>query len=78
MSGTVALQMTTADGSRLEELAAQRTFKQGHASRVRVVLWAADGLSVVEIARLVGLGEFQVGRIGRRFEEGGVDGLADR
>jgi hypothetical protein len=74
----VPLQLSTADRKRLEELVAQRTLRQGHARRVRVVLWAADGVSGVEIAQRVGLSEFQVSRIRRRFEEGGVDGLADR
>jgi len=62
----------------LEELAARPSLKQGHARRVRVVLLAADGVSGVEIGLRVGLSEFQVSRIRKRFEAGRVEGLADR
>lgn len=78
MGRTVPLGLTKEDRGRLEALAAQRTLKQGHARRIRVVLLAADDVTGVEIARRVGLSEFQVSRIRRRFEESGVEGLADR
>ena len=45
---------------------------------MRVVLLAAEGVPGVEIAKRVGLTRFQVSRIRRRFEEGGVEGLADQ
>ena len=78
MGRTVPLSMTSEQRRELEELASQRSLKQGHAQRVRVVLLAADGVAGVEIGRRLGLSEFTVSRIRRRFEEGGVAGLADR
>jgi transposase len=78
MGQTVPLIVTAKDRAQLEELAARRTLKQGHARRVHAVLLAADGVSGVEIARRIGLSEFQVSRVRRRFEVGGVEGLADR
>lgn len=72
------LHLTTKERRELEELAARSSLKQGHARRVRVVLLAAEGLSGVEIAEKVGLSEFTVSRIRRRFETGRVDGLVDQ
>ena len=71
MGRRVPLSVTKEQRRQLEELAGRRTLKQGHARRVRIVLLAADGVAGVEIARRVGISEFQVSRI-RRFEEGGV------
>lgn len=70
--------MTRRQREKLEELAAKSTLKQGHARRVRIVLLAADGVSGVEIAKRVGISQFQVSRIRKRFEKGGVKGLADQ
>lgn len=78
MGRTVALKVTPEQKKQLEELAAKSTLRQGHARRVRVVLLAADSVSGVEIAKLVGMSHFQVSRIRKRFEEGGVEGLADQ
>ncbi|HWN72042.1 MAG TPA: helix-turn-helix domain-containing protein [Haliangium sp.] len=74
----MALKVTPEQKKQLDELAAKSTLRQGHARRVRVVLLAADGVSGVEIAKLVGMSHFQVSRIRKRFEEGGVEGLADQ
>ncbi|HEY2728434.1 MAG TPA: helix-turn-helix domain-containing protein [Polyangia bacterium] len=78
MGRTLPLSLTSEQRRELEELASQRSLKQGHARRVRVVLLAADGVAGVEIGRRLSLSEFAVSRIRRRFEEGGVAGLADR
>lgn len=78
MGRSVRLTLTKEQRQQLEALAGRRTLKQGHARRVRIVLLAAEGVAGVEIARRVGISEFQVSRIRRRFEESGVEGLADR
>jgi transposase len=78
MGRTVPLVVTEQQRRALEELASRPSLSHGHARRVRVVLLSADGVSGVEIARRVGLTEFQVSRIRRRFEDGGVEGLAER
>lgn len=78
MPRTMPLRITEAERKSLEALSAKRTLKQGHALRVRVVLLAADGLSGVDIARRLGLSKFTISRIRHRFDEGRVEGLADR
>jgi transposase len=78
MPRTVPLSITAAERKALKELAAQASLKQGHARRVRVVLLSAEGVSGVEIAKRLDLTKSQVSRIRRRFEEGRVEGLADR
>jgi transposase len=78
MGRTIALPVTPEQRKELEELAARRSLRQGHARRVRVVLLAADGISGVEIAKRTGMTRSQISRIRRRFERGGVEGLAER
>jgi transposase len=46
--------------------------------RAQVILWTADGVAGVEIARRLHLSVEAVSRIRRRFIDGGVDGLATR
>src|SRR5688500_18094582 len=78
MPRTMPLHITAAERAALEELAAKRNLKQGHATRVRVILLAVDGISGVEIAARTGLTRFTISRIRRRFEEGRVVALADQ
>jgi hypothetical protein len=56
------LPVTPQQRAQLQQLAAKRSLKQGHARRVRVALLAAEGVSGVEIARRVGLTKPQVSR----------------
>jgi transposase len=72
------LHVTPKEKAQLEELAAKRTLKQGHAMRVRVVLLSASGTPGVEIAERTGLTKFTISRIRKRFEDGRVAGLEDR
>src|SRR5260370_42649987 len=78
MGRTVLLLVTSEQRRELEELAARRNLKQGHAQRVRVVLLAADGVAGVEIARRVGLSALTASRGRRRVDGGGGAGLSDR
>lgn len=78
MPRSMPLVVTDSERSELELLTAKKNLKQGHARRVRVVLLAAAGMPGVDIAEMVGLSEFAVSRIRRRFELGRVAGLADQ
>ena len=78
MPTTIPLKLTLSAREKLEGLLTQRTLAHAYARRVRIVLLAADGVSGVEISRRVSISHFQVSRIRRRFEQGGVEGLAER
>jgi transposase len=78
MRTTVPLTMTPAARKQLEALLTKRTLAHRHARRIRVVLLAADGVPGVEIARRVSISHFQVSRLRRRFERGGVVGLEEQ
>ena len=58
-----------------EAIVADRNRAQKHVARARLVLAAADRLSVAEVARRAGVGRPAVWRWQRRFAEAGVDGL---
>ena len=54
------------------------TTPAGLARRSRVVLGVADGLALVQVARLVGMTEKHVRKWTRRFLERRLEGLHDR
>ena len=72
MRTTVPLKMTPSAREKLKVLLAKRTLAHAYARRIRIVLLAADGVSGIEISRRVSISHFQVSRIRRRFEQGGV------
>lgn len=78
MRTTEALKVTPAARSQLEALLTKRTRAHRHARRIRIVLLAADGVPGVEIARRVSISHFQVSRIRKRYERGGVKGLEEQ
>lgn len=78
MPATVPLKMTKRQREKLEDLLARTTLAHGHARRIRIVLLAAEGVSGFEIARRVGMTDPQVSRVRKRFEAGGVEGLAEQ
>jgi transposase len=78
MGRTRPLVVTPAQRRVLETLVARTSASAGHVRRVRLVLMAADGVPGVEIARRLSLSVPQVSRIRKRFEHGGVEGLADQ
>jgi transposase len=61
----------------LEGWARRRTTAQGLATRSRIVLSCAEGISNLEVADRLGVSRLTVGRWRRRFLERGVDGLLD-
>ena len=70
--------MSARDRAALEALVAQPTAPAGHVRRARLVLLAHEGVSGVEIAKRLHLSVPQVSRLRKRFERGGVAGLADQ
>lgn len=67
-----------ADRRSLEQLVAKRSAPAGHVRRARVILLSADGVAGKDIATRVGLTPEQVSRVRRRFQDGGVESLAER
>ena len=63
------------DRARLEAIVADRNRAQKHVARARIILGAADRLTVAGIARRAGIGRPAVWRWQRRFAEAGVAGL---
>lgn len=78
MRNTVPLKVTPAMRGQLETLLGRRTLAHRHARRIRVVLLGADGISGVDIGRRLSMSQFQVSRIRKRFEVGGVKGLEEQ
>src|SRR5260370_38765357 len=78
MGRTVPLLVTSEQRRELEELAARRNLKQGHAQRVRVVLLAADAVAGGASARAVGRAQGPGTRDRRRGYAAGVPGRAER
>jgi Winged helix-turn helix len=64
--------------SRLEQRLRCTTTSLGLARRCRAVLGVADGLPLVEVARLAGLTERHVRKWVQRFLQDRLDGLRDR
>lgn len=70
--------ITDPQRAEMHTLLRQRTLPAAHAQRLRAVLWAADGLGPLAIAKRTGASRESVMRWLARFREGGVAALADR
>lgn len=62
----------------LRRLVASHEASRGQARRARVVLLSEERVPGVEIARRLSLSVSEVSRIRRRFEQGGVEAIADK
>jgi transposase len=62
----------------LVAMLAEGKLRPAHARRLQVVLLTALGLPDRDIARQVGMSRFHLGRVRRRFERDGLEGMADR
>ena len=67
--------VSAGDRARLEAIVADRNRAQKHVMRARIILGAADRLTVTEAARRAGAGRPTVWRWQRRYAEAGLDGL---
>ena len=70
--------LTDEQRAELERIVRASTSEQRLVKRARVALLADKGLTNEEIAALVGLSAYKVGKWRRRVAEEGLDGLADR
>ncbi len=70
--------LTPEERSHLEQQLRSRAISQGLARRCRAVLGVANGLPLVEVARLVGLAEKHVRKWVGRFLNDRLEGLRDR
>ena len=70
--------LTSEERNELERRLRCTTTPSGLARRARVILSVADGLRLVEVARLVGMTEKQVRKWTTRFLESRLEGLHDR
>jgi hypothetical protein len=70
--------LTTEERDRLEQRLRCTTTPLGLARRCRAILGVADGLPLVEVARLVDLAERHVRKWVQRFLKDRLDGLHDR
>src|SRR2546427_296692 len=74
------LSITLTPDEREMLLAWQRstTIPAGHARRGRILLLLADGLSVVQVATMVGITRRFVYKWAQRFLQHGIEGLTDK
>ena len=70
--------LTTEERNELEQRLRSTTTSLGLARRCRAILEVADGLPLVEVARLVDLTEKHVRKWVQRFLKDRLDGLHDR
>src|ERR1700716_3593339 len=71
----IIVNVSAADRSRLDAVAADRNSPQKHVWRARIVLLSADGRGTSEIMRLTGKSKTCVWRWQERFMRAGYDGL---
>src|SRR3990172_8541192 len=72
------IEITETQHAEIRSLLRQRNLPAAHAQRLRAVVWAADGLGPLAIAKRTGASRESVMRWLARFREGGVAALADR
>ncbi len=70
--------LTPEERNELERRLRCTTTPSGLARRARVILSVADGLALVQVARLVGMTEKHVRKWATRFLTNRLDGLHDR
>ena len=75
MAQDVCILVSTEDRARLAAIAGDRSGRHKHMLRARIVLFSAERLPVLEVARRAGVSRPAVWRWQRRFAEAGVDGL---
>src|SRR3977135_4270055 len=75
MAQTVSVIITAADRARLAAIGGDRSLPLKHVQRARIVLFSAERLPVLEVARRAGVSRPAVWRWQLRYAEEGVDGL---
>ena len=72
------IRLTADDRQMLMAWQRSTTIPAGHARRGRILLLLADGLSVVQVATMVGITRRFVYKWAQRFLQHGIEGLADK
>jgi transposase len=72
-----ALELTEGERAELVRLSRRRKTAQGLATRARIILECADGVSNVVVAERLGTTRETVGKWRRRFVVNRIDGLLD-
>jgi hypothetical protein len=75
---SLSITLSAEDRRTLESWRRSTTIRAGLAKRGRVILCIADGLSVVETIRRVGISKRLVYKWVERFRTEGIDGLHDK
>ena len=75
MAQEVCVVVGAEDRARLTAIVGDRSRPLKHLQRTRIVLFSADRLPVIEVARRAGVSRPAVWRWQRRFMEAGIDGL---
>jgi transposase len=75
MAQTVSIILRDEDHERLDAIASDRSRALKHIQRAKIVLFSAERLPVLEIARRAGVSRPAVWRWQQRYAEEGVDGL---
>ncbi len=78
MASKHRIELTDSDRSELEGWLRTTTISKGLADRARMILLAADGLSVRKTAERIGVSSMSVFRWRKRFAAEGIAGLKDR
>ena len=78
MASKHRIELTDSDRSELEGWLRTTTISKGLADRARMILLAADGVSVRKTAERVGVSSMSVFRWRKRFAAEGIAGLKDR
>lgn len=78
MAARLTIPLSADERSELERVAALQKAPHRDVQRAKVVLYAAEGLSNVEIAARLDMSPKNVGRWRRRFCEERLEGLQDR
>jgi putative transposase len=69
--------LTTEEREQLESFARSRSLPHAQVQRAQIVLFAADGMTNLDIAERVGLTRVTVGKWRRRYLEFGIEGIYD-
>ena len=74
----LTIHLTADERQTLEAWERSRTIAVGQARRARIILLLADGMTITDIARTVGISRRFVYKWVQRFQQEGLAGLVDR
>lgn len=75
---SIAVALSDSERAEVIQLLAAKATRRPHARRLQVILLSSLGVADRVIAHQAGISRFHLSRIRRRFQRGGVAGLAER